>query len=249
MLYQIDINCDLGEGYGIEEAIAPYISSANIACGGHAGDIETMRQTINIAKKYDIAVGAHPSYPDTENFGRTILDLPWNELKKSIREQIIQLKNLVNEEGLSLHHVKLHGALYNKAAVDKNLASGIAELIKELDRSLLLYGPPLSELEIAAAQQNLSFVREGFADRTYQENGQLTPRTMSNALIENESACVNQALSMIRESQVTSVTGKAVPLPVQTICLHGDGKKAIAFAQSLVKELSKHQIEIIAPQR
>ena len=249
MLYQIDINCDLGEGYGIEEAIAPYISSANIACGGHAGDIETMRQTIKIAKQYDIAVGAHPSYPDTENFGRTILDLPWNELKKSIREQIIQLTNLVNEEDHSLHHVKLHGALYNKAAVDKNLASGIAELIKELDRSLLLYGPPLSELEVAAAQHNLSFVREGFADRTYQENGQLTPRTMSNALIENESACVNQALSMILESQVTSVTGKAVPLPVQTICLHGDGKKATAFAQSLVKELSKHHIEIIAPQR
>ena len=247
MAWQIDLNCDWGEGCNNEEHIAPYISSANIACGGHAGDDETIKQTVRIAKQFNIILGAHPSYPDRENFGRTVIDIKADELKQSIRAQIIRLNKIVLAEGLTLHHVKPHGALYNKAAIDPALANLIVSLILEIDKGLTLYGPPNSELQKQAALHHLKFVSEGFADRTYQEDGQLTPRNLEGALIENEADCIAQALKMVREKTVNSLSGKSIALPAQTICLHGDGKHAIEFAKSLYDTFALHQIKITNP--
>lgn len=208
----IDLNCDMGEGMDTDAAIFPFISSANIACGYHAGDADTMRRTVELALKHHVAIGAHPSYLDRENFGR--IDILGTKLKPEeipgmVVDQLILLQAICDEFGARLHHVKPHGALYNRAAKDAHVSALICRAIREFDPSLLLYGLSGSEMKKEAQRQELSFISEVFADRTYQEDGSLTPRTQPDALIEDPQQAIAQVVKMIREGRVFITSGPA----------------------------------------
>jgi UPF0271 protein len=246
MRSHIDLNCDLGEGVGIEAAILPYVSTINIACGAHAGDEALIRNTIRLAKEQQVAIGAHPSYPDRENFGRTVLPITAEDLQRSVRQQIDLVRGIAFEEHYPITHIKLHGALYNHAAKEDALATLLVETIAAIDPLLLVFGLPGSALEQRAVEHNLRFVKEAFADRTYQDDGSLTPRAHPNALIEDNSDCVQQVLRMIRLQEVVTLSGKIISLSAETVCLHGDGLHAVAFAKSLWQELKKENIIIRA---
>lgn len=240
----VDLNCDLGEGCSTDEAIMPYISSANIACGYHAGDEETIKKTLALAKQHHVAVGAHPSYPDRENFGRKEMGLPVSEIKTLVITQIILVKNLTEEIGLKLHHVKPHGALYNKAAKDEATAMAIAEAVYEVDPTLILFGLANSESGKTAKKIGLQYYNEVFADRTYTDQGQLTPRTESNAMITTDEKAVQQVMQMLKEKTVTSTNGKIIPIQADTICIHGDGEHAISFAKHINAMIKSSNIKI-----
>ncbi len=246
MRSHIDLNCDLGEGVGIEAAILPYVSTINIACGAHAGDEALIRNTIRLAKEQQVAIGAHPSYPDRENFGRTVLPITAEDLQRSVRQQIDLVRGIAFEEHYPITHIKLHGALYNQAAKEDALATLLVETIAAIDPLLLVFGLPGSALEQRAIQHNLRFVKEAFADRTYQDDGSLTTRAHPNALIEDNSDCVQQVLRIIRQQEVVTLSGKIISLSAETVCLHGDGLHAVAFAKTLWQELKKENIIIRA---
>jgi 5-oxoprolinase (ATP-hydrolysing) subunit A len=254
----IDLNCDLGEGMDTDTAIFPYISSANIACGYHAGDKDTMRRTVELALKHKVAIGAHPSYPDRDHFGRIdMLDrtLTLEELPGIIVDQLIFLQAICDEFGARLHHVKPHGALYNRAAKDAKVSQLICRAIREFDPALLLYGLSGSQLKKEADRHKLRFVSEVFADRTYQEDGSLTPRTEPNALIDDPEEAMAQVLKMALEGRV-KVAGFTdvlpgpvgeVPILAETVCLHGDGSHAVEFARMIHATLSEKGITLRAP--
>jgi 5-oxoprolinase (ATP-hydrolysing) subunit A len=228
-----DINCDMGEGISNDEAIMPFISSANIACGYHAGDEEIMKRTVELAIKHKISIGAHPSYRDRENFGRTDIRLPLNEVYDLVTKQIHLLKEITRSAGASLHHVKPHGALYNMAARSKPLAAVIALAVKDVDEKLKLYGLSGSHLIMEAQKIGIKSVSEVFADRSYQDDGRLTPRSNPEALINDTDKAVQQVLQMIKEGTVTTVSGKVIPIVAETICIHGDGEHAVEFAKAI----------------
>jgi UPF0271 protein len=242
----IDINCDLGEGVGNDELIMPYISSANIACGYHAGNETTMRQTIELCKKYNVAVGAHPSYPDKENFGRTDMLLHPGEIYEMIVKQINCLEKIAEENDVAIHHVKPHGALYNMAARDKALAPFVALAILDTSDKYLLYGLSGSYLIKEGKNLGVKTVSEVFADRTYKDDGSLTSRAKPGALIEDTDQAIAQVLQMIKEGTVISINGKKVPIVAETICIHGDGEHAIEFAKAIHSALKQEGIEIRA---
>lgn len=229
----IDINCDLGEGFPNDHQLMPYISSANIACGFHAGNEDTINQTIHCCLIHEVAIGAHPGFKDRENFGRTNMKLSDCELYDLVAEQIALMQECCRKHGTLLHHVKPHGALYNMAAADATMSYIIASAVKEADASLYLYGLSNSHLITEAKKLKLKTVSEVFADRTYQPNGTLTPRTESNALIEQTEEALKQVLQMVLSNTVTAVDGTVIPLETETICLHGDGAHAVAFAKAL----------------
>jgi len=241
---KIDINCDMGEGIGNDETIMPFISSANIACGYHAGDEKTMQQTIELALKYDVAIGAHPSFFDKKNFGRTEMYLPANEIYDLIILQLRAIDKIVRSKKTKLHHVKPHGALYNMSAKDPQIANAIAKAIKDFDGGLTLFGLSNSPSISEAKKINLSTASEVFADRTYQDDGSLTPRSQSNALIEDIDRSVQQVLQMVRGKTVTSVNGKIISIIADTICIHGDGRHAVEFAKAIHNALKKESVEI-----
>jgi 5-oxoprolinase (ATP-hydrolysing) subunit A len=246
----IDLNCDMGEGFPYDADIMPFISSVNIACGYHAGDADTMKRTVELALQYGVAIGAHPSYPDRENFGRIDMvktGLRPQELEIVIAEQILQLQQICKEAGARLHHVKPHGALYNRAACDAAVGHLIAKAMTAVDESLLFYGLSNSEMELVAEAMGLRFVNEVFADRTYQDDGSLTPRTQPNALIIDTSASIQQVLQMIQQGTVQSVNGQDVPVLAETICIHGDGVHAAAFARVVHEALVQQHISVSAP--
>ncbi|HET9055355.1 MAG TPA: 5-oxoprolinase subunit PxpA [Chitinophagaceae bacterium] len=240
----IDFNCDLGEGTGNDKAIMPYISSANIACGYHAGNETSMKETVELCSSYGVAMGAHPSFPDKENFGRTNMNLPSDEIYSLVLNQIKTLADIVFSHGKKLQHVKPHGALYNMAAKDISIARAVANAIKDFDKNLLLFGPPKSKLDTAANEQQIKFIAEAFADRTYQPDGSLTPRTQPNALIEDEEKCVHQVLQIIKDKTVTCCDGTIISLKAETICIHSDGKNAVGLTNALYKQLKESGIAI-----
>ncbi|HEV8080190.1 MAG TPA: 5-oxoprolinase subunit PxpA, partial [Chitinophagaceae bacterium] len=203
-----DLNCDMGEGIGNDELIMPYITSANIACGYHAGDENTIQQTIKLAKKYKVNIGAHPSFLDRENFGRTDMKLSPQEVYELALEQIKIIQKIANHNNVPLHHVKPHGALYNIAAKDKKLAKAIADAVNDIDDNLILYGLSNSFLISEAKAIGLKTKSEVFADRTYQDDRTLTPRTQPNALIENVDEAIQQVLMMVQKGKVKTVSGK-----------------------------------------
>lgn len=233
MMKHIDLNCDMGEGIANDEAIMPWITSANIACGFHAGNGDTMRRTIDLAVEYGVHVGAHPSFKDRENFGRKEMHLPQDKLYTIMMEQLIRIELLVKERGAVLHHVKPHGALYNMAAADPEVAQVIVQAVKDFREDLTIYGLSGSHLVRMANELGLPVANEVFADRTYSANGQLTPRSQPNALIENEQACLAQVSEMIGHGTVTAITGEKLPIKADTVCIHSDGKMVIAFAKKL----------------
>ena len=239
-----DLNCDMGEGMPTDEAIMPFITSANIACGYHAGDETTMQQTIDLAIKYKVAIGAHPGFDDKANFGRTEMQLTSTEIYQLVFKQVQALRNMCVESKVSLHHVKPHGALYNMAAKNTEMATAIAHSVADIDPRLILYGLSGSQLIAQAKAVGLRTASEVFADRTYQNNGSLTPRSQSNALIINMQQSLEQVLQMIQHNTVTSVAFVSIPIQADTICLHGDGDHKVEFAKAIHQTLLQHYIEI-----
>lgn len=237
----IDINCDMGEGIGNEAALMPYINSANIACGYHAGDEATMRHTIDLCLQHQVHIGAHPSYQDRENFGRTDRELPAEEIYRLVWEQVRTLQQIATSMGAHLHHVKPHGALYNRAAKDKTTATAIVRAIQDADPALVVFGLSGSILISVAKEMGIPTAEEVFADRSYQPDGSLTPRSHPDALIIDPQKAVLQVQQMIQEGTVTAVDGSRVPLTAETVCLHGDGPHALAFAQALFSAFGHRQ--------
>ena len=234
----------MGEGMPTDEAIMPFITSANIACGYHAGDEVTMQRTIDLAIKYGVAIGAHPGFDDKPNFGRTETYLTLNEIYQLVFMQVEVLRALCIQAKVSLHHVKPHGALYNMAAKNADISKAIAQAVADTDRRLIVYGLSGSQLIIQADLVGLRTASEVFADRTYQNDGSLIPRSHSNAIISSMQQSVEQVLQMIQQKTVTSVTQTSIPLQPDTICLHGDGEHAVRFARVIHQTLALHHIEI-----
>src|SRR6476619_3863735 len=239
MLRAIDINCDMGEGIGNDEALMPYITSANIACGFHAGNGETIRRTIDLAKLYNVRIGAHPSFRDKDFFGRRELDIPGDKLYAIVIEQIIKMDMIAREKGVKLYHVKPHGALYNMAARDPKIARIIAQTVKDFDESLVIYGLSGSHLVKESQAMGLVTANEAFADRTYRDDGSLTPRSQPNAIITNETESLQQVMQIMEQGTVTTVTGKVIPMQAETICIHGDEKTAVNIARAISNALHR----------
>ncbi len=244
---QIDLNADLGEGCANDEMLLTLVSSANIACGWHAGDASTMRQSVRWALRNRVAIGAHPSFPDRENFGRSAMHLPPEDIINGMLYQLGALDAIARAEGAQLVHVKPHGALYNQAANDGQLADAICTAVKLFNPQLALFGLAGSELIKAAARAGLTAIEEVFADRGYQADGSLVPRNHPGALIDDETAALNQTMQLIKDKQVTAVDGSRVQVNAQTVCLHGDGAHALAFAQHIRTRLQAEQIAVQAP--
>jgi UPF0271 protein len=242
----IDLNCDLGEGAGHDAELMPLITSANIACGAHAGDEATMRATVALAKKHGVAIGAHPGFADRANFGRIELPVTPDEVQGLVHSQVMQLQRIAHSLGARLAHVKPHGALYNLAAREPDVARAVVDAIYEVDPRLILFGLAGSHLIAAAEACGLPVASEVFADRTYQADGTLTPRSRPGALITDENIAVVQALRMVREGHVRATDGTDVAIRVETICLHGDGAHPVEFARRLRSELTAAGIEIEA---
>jgi UPF0271 protein len=240
----IDINCDMGEGMGNEEYIMPFISSANIACGGHTGNADSIKKTIAIAQKNNVAIGPHPSYYDRENFGRLSQFISVLELAELIAEQYYQFEKIANQMGAPIHHIKLHGALYNDCAKDALLSKTFIQTIQAIDPTLIIYGLSGSHTIHEAIMAGQPFAREAFADRSYQNNGQLTPRYLDHAMIEEVDAVIKQVTTLIQQNKVESIQGDIIDLKVDTLCIHGDGHHAIAFSKAIYEALKNNKIEI-----
>lgn len=246
-MHSVDLNCDMGEGYPSDALLMPYISSANIACGYHAGDIETMKRTVDLCLQHHVAIGAHPSYPDRKNFGRIDMmgaGLAPEDLPELLINQIVTLQQVCSDAGTRLHHVKPHGALYNRAAVDEVVSMSICMAILSLDPSLILYGLSGSIMEKSARRAGLQFSCEVFADRTYENDGTLRSRSAAGALITDADKSVQQVLQMINKGTVTTIDQKEIPMRAETICIHGDGEHAVKFAATISQQLKNNGIRV-----
>lgn len=246
---KIDINCDMGESFGAykigaDEEIIHFISSANIACGFHAGDPATMRKTVKLAQNHSVKIGAHPGFEDVKGFGRRNISITPEEAFDIVVYQIGALLGFVTAEGGTLHHVKPHGALYNLAALDRKLAEAIAEAVYKVNPELILYGLSGSELIRAGEKLGLRTASEVFADRTYQNNGMLTPRVDKNALIKKDELAIKQVLTMVLEQKVVATNGEKVSIKADTICIHGDGEYAASFARLIYNTLQVNGVQI-----
>ena len=240
---RIDLNCDLGEGAGLDAALMPLITSANIACGAHAGDLDTMIETVELAARHRVMVGAHPGYFDLENFGRVERAIAPAEASRLV---LMQIEQLYEVAGSRLRHVKLHGALYNQVSREPLLAEAVVSDLARLWPNLILYALAGSQLARAARAGGLRVAEEVFADRTYQRDGSLTPRHEANAFVEDEDAMVSHVLTMIQRGVVRANDGSEIPIVADSVCLHGDGPHAVAFATRLRQELAAAGISVKA---
>lgn len=240
----IDLNCDLGEGAGQDPFLMPLISSANVACGGHAGDEATMRETVRLAKMAWVSVGAHPGFEDRENFGRKEISLPSEEIYALVMRQIAALKGITDAADVALTHVKPHGALYNIAARDPLVAKAVAEAVRASGKYLVLYALAGSELVKAGIAAGLHVAREVFADRLYQADGSLVPRSQPGALHEAGEVMVGQVLDMVERGVVKTREGFEIAVQADTVCLHGDGAHAVRFAKTLRQALKDAGVQV-----
>jgi 5-oxoprolinase (ATP-hydrolysing) subunit A len=241
----IDLNADVGEGMD-DTALMPLLSSANIACGGHAGDDDSLRRTIQLALQYGVQPGAHPSYEDRENFGRLAVDVAPSVLEGQVAKQVERAWRAAREAGARLAHVKPHGALYHRAAESLEVAMAVALGAQRVDPTLVLVGSPGGLLLRAGAELGMSVAAEGFADRRYLADGRLVPRSRADALITDPEEAAAQALSMVKERWVRAVDGAQVALSVQTLCIHGDTPSAPAIARRLRERFGVEGIEVRA---
>lgn len=250
-MLSIDLNCDMGESFGAwqmgnDTELMNYVSSINVACGFHAGDAHTMRETVQTALNKGVAIGAHPGFPDLQGFGRRTMSLSPQEIFDIVLYQVSALKGICEAFGTKLNHVKPHGALYNFAAKDEKAAKAIAEAVKKIDENLVFYGLSGSYLISEAKKIGLKTANEIFADRTYQTDGTLTPRNQSDALIDSTENSIRQVLEMILDKTVTATNGQKISIAADTICIHGDGKHAVEFAKTINQCLHKKDIKIKA---
>ncbi|MFC3563219.1 LamB/YcsF family protein [Pedobacter jamesrossensis] len=248
----IDINCDMGEAFGNysmpnDIILMDYISSVNIACGFHAGDAHVMQETVALALQKGVAIGAHPGLQDLQGFGRREIKISAREAYQITLYQIGALSGFVKAAGAKLHHVKAHGALYNMSAKDVELAKAIAQAVQDFDTHLILYGLAGSKMIEAAKGLGLATASEVFADRSYQDDGSLTPRTQAGAMIEDEKESIKQVLGFAEQQKVTSINGKVISLKAETLCLHGDGHHAVEFAKLITEQFKAKGIVIKTP--
>lgn len=240
----IDLNCDVGEGCGSDDELMKYISSANIACGFHAGDADTIARTVDLAIENGVAIGAHPGYRNRAGFGRSEQDLSSAELNDLIREQLEIIAEAAGRAGTRLCHVKPHGALYNRSAADARTAAAIADAVARFDENLVLFGLAGSFSIAKAKDVGLRTSSEAFCDRTYRADGSLTSRLLANALISDPQAAAEQVLQIIDTGGVTTVDGDSVSIRADTFCIHGDGPRAVEFARGIHRLLLNKNIEI-----
>lgn len=237
-MFRVDLNSDLGEGFGrytigMDDGIIPLISSANIACGFHASDPVVMVETVKKAKEAGIQVGAHPGFPDLMGFGRRNMNISLGEAKAYTLYQISALGGICKAQGMKLQHVKPHGAMYNMAAKDYELSKAICEAVKEYDPQLVVMGLSGSETIRAAKDLGLRTAEEVFADRGYEEDGSLVNRKKAGAFIHDENEAITRVIRMVKEGKVTAVTGKDIEIQADSICVHGDGEKALLFVEKI----------------
>jgi UPF0271 protein len=237
----------MGEGMLNDASLMPFISSANIACGYHAGNEDIIKRTIELALKNNVAIGVHPSYNDRENFGRLSQSIALVELAELISDQISLFEKITNQMGCKIHHVKLHGALYNDCAKDALLSKIVAQTIQAIDPSIMLYGLSGSHTIKEARAIGLRSVQEVFADRTYQANGQLTPRYLDHALITDPIESAKQVLSMVLDQELKADDGTMIAVNAETVCIHGDHEAAVEIAKNLFNTLQQYKIEIKQP--
>ena len=248
-MYKVDLNSDIGESFGawkigMDAEVVKYISSANIACGWHAGDPVIMGNTLKLAAQNGVSVGAHPGYPDLMGFGRRNLNASPAEVKAYVLYQLGAFYAFAKSTGIPVKHVKPHGAMYNMAGKDIKLALAIAEAIKEFDSDIILMGLAGSKLIEAAETVGLRCASEVFADRAYEEDGSLVARTKEGAVIKDEELAIKRVVGMIKNGTVEAITGKMIPVKCQSICVHGDGEKALAFVRKIRETLTAEGIEI-----
>jgi UPF0271 protein len=238
MTDKIDLNCDMGESFGAyrigaDEAVFPFITSANVACGYHGGDPSVMRSTIARARQRGVAVGAHPGLPDLIGFGRRAMDVTPEDAYDMVVYQVGALLGFANAAKVELQHVKAHGALYNMAAVKQDLAAAIARAVRDVDPGLVLFGLPGSHLISEAESVGLTTACEAFADRNYMNDGSLVSRRRPDAQIHDADEAVSRAIRMVREGKIRSVDGEEISIRADTICIHGDGPHAVEFAEKI----------------
>ncbi len=248
-MYQIDLNCDLGESFGnykigMDEEVIPLISSANVACGYHASDPIVMQKTIAMTKKFGTAVGAHPGFPDLMGFGRRNLSVSPAEAKAYTLYQLGALDAFCRTQGVKMQHVKPHGALYNMAAKDYELARGICEAIYEFDKDLIVLALSGGQLIRAGQDIGLRTALEFFSDRAYEEDGTLVNRRKEGAVITDENEALARVVRMIKENKLTAITGKDISIKADSVCVHGDGVKALEFVEKIREKLTDEQIAI-----
>ncbi|HVL37399.1 MAG TPA: 5-oxoprolinase subunit PxpA [Burkholderiales bacterium] len=248
----IDINCDMGESYGAwkmgaDAEVMPYVSSANIACGFHGGDPATIRHTVRLAVDHGVAVGAHPSLPDLQGFGRRAMKITPQDMYDLVVYQAGAVEAFARAAGARLHHVKCHGALYNMAAGDEALSEAMARAVRDLGGGVMLYALSNSVMMAVAKKQGLRVAGEVFADRGYADDGTLAPRGRPGAMVEDARVAAERALSMVQKGYVLALSGKPVPVSADTLCLHGDQPGAVAFARAIRRTFSEQGIAVAAP--
>lgn len=249
MQYTIDINCDLGEGVGEADCekdalLMPFLSRCNIACGGHAGNKLTMQLSLKNSKAHQVIAGAHPGYPDKEHFGRKSLTIKFSKLADSIRSQVDCLINIADQQSTPIHHIKLHGALYNDVEKNPDLAKAMADLLAKDYSQLIVIGLAQGQLCQAAENNQLKILNEGFIDRAYQQNKQLVARTEPGAVYSDIMQAIKQASSFAKGETIKSINNKALNIHVDTLCLHGDNKNAQTIAENLHQQLTRQGIQI-----
>lgn len=246
---RVDLNCDLGESFGrytlgMDERILPFITSANVACGYHASDPVVMAKTVSMAKKAGVQVGAHPGFPDLMGFGRRNIAVTPEEAYAYVLYQLGALDGFCRSVGMKLQHVKPHGALYNMAAKDYALSRGICQAVKEFDPNLIVLALSGGELAHAARDMGLRTAMEVFADRAYEEDKTLVARGKPGAMITDEEQAIARVIRMVKEGTVKAVSGKDIPIQADSICVHGDGEKALAFVERIREALKKENIQV-----
>ena len=249
-MFKVDLNSDLGESFGaytlgMDAEILRFVSSANVACGYHAGDPLVMEDTIRLAKEAGVAVGSHPGFPDLMGFGRRNMVCSPKEVKAYVKYQLGALLAFTKSQGLAMQHCKPHGALYNMAAKDKAMAVAIAEAIKEVDPDIILLGLANSLMIEAGKEAGLRVASEVFADRAYQADGTLVPRSKPGAVIHDTEEAIARTIRMVKEGKVTAITGEEVPLSADSICVHGDNPSALAFVENIRARLEAEGVSIV----
>jgi UPF0271 protein len=250
-MYKVDLNSDVGESFGnyklgLDEEVIKYISSANIACGWHAGDAMVMDKTVKLAIEENVAIGAHPGFPDLMGFGRRDLKVTKQEAKNYIKYQVGALWAFAQSHGVKLQHVKPHGGFYNMAAKDKELSMAIAEAIYEVDKDLILMGLANSEMIKAGKEVGLKVANEVFADRAYNADGTLVSRTKEGSMIHDTELAISRVVRMVKEGKVTAITGEDIDIKADSICVHGDNPQAVEFVKLIRKALEDEGVQIVS---
>lgn len=245
-MYKINLNCDLGEGAKYDEVIIPMINSANIACGFHAGDSETMLKTVEFCAENGVCIGAHPGYPDRENFGRTNMEVTPDQVYGFTLYQLGAIDAVAKAKNAKLTYIKPHGAMYNMAAKSKELSDAIVSAVKDFDKELILLGLSGSEMIKSAKNSAIKYACEVFADRAYEADGSLRARSLEGSMITDEQQAIERVMRMVKEGKVEAYTGEDIEIEAHSVCVHGDGEKALEFVKALNRAFEDNSIKTVS---